>query len=34
MIPYNHLVYKFPYNLEDRKDYLLKLINDKVKFKP
>jgi hypothetical protein len=33
MIPFNHSVYKFPLNLEDRKDYLINLIKDKIKFK-
>lgn len=33
MIPKNHPKYPFPYNLEDRKDYLLDEINSIIKFK-
>jgi superfamily II DNA or RNA helicase len=33
MIPTNHPKYKFPYNLEDRVDYLINNIKEKIKFK-
>ena len=33
MIPSNHPTYKFPYNLEDRKDYIINNIKEKIKFK-
>lgn len=33
MIPSNHPIYKFPYNLEDRKDYIINDIREKIKFK-
>lgn len=33
MIPSNHPIYEFPYNLEDRKDYVIGKVNDKIKFK-
>lgn len=33
MIPKNHPIYKFPYNLEDRLEYYKKLISDQIKFK-
>jgi hypothetical protein len=33
MIPKNHKVYIFPYNLEDRKNYIINDIKDKIKFK-
>jgi ABC-type lipoprotein export system ATPase subunit len=33
MIPSNHPKYKFPYNLEDRKDYVINDIREKIKFK-
>lgn len=33
IIPSNHPVYKFPYNLEDRKDHILNKIKEKIKFK-
>jgi hypothetical protein len=33
MIPANHKIYKFPYNLEDRKNSILDRIKDKIKFK-
>lgn len=32
MIPVNHPILPFPLNLEDRKDYIIKQINDKIKF--
>ncbi len=31
-IPNNHLIYPFPYNLEDRVKYIKNKINDKIKF--
>nr|QBK89054.1 MAG: DEAD/SNF2-like helicase [Mimivirus LCMiAC02] len=31
-IPKNHLFYPFPYNLEDRVEYIKNEINDKIKF--
>ena len=33
MIPKNHPVYVFPYNLEDRKEYIVDSIKEKIKFK-
>lgn len=32
MIPANHPLFPFPYNLEDRKDYIIKKITDTIKF--
>lgn len=32
MIPKNHPVYPFPYNLEDRKDHIINDIKSKIKF--
>lgn len=33
MVPRNHPEYKFPYNLEDRKDYTINNIKENIKFK-
>jgi len=33
MIPKNHNIYPFPYNLEDRKNYIIDELKDKIKFK-
>jgi intein/homing endonuclease len=33
MIPKNHPSYPFPYNLFDRKNYIINLIKEKIKFK-
>ena len=33
MIPANHPTYKFPYNLEDRVDYILEKLSNAIKFK-
>jgi hypothetical protein len=33
IIPSNHPKYSFPYNLEDRVDYLISKINNEIKFK-
>jgi hypothetical protein len=33
MIPANHKIYPFPYNLEDRVDYIKSQLKDKVKIK-
>lgn len=33
IIPSNHPKYKFPYNLEDRKDHIVNSIKEKIKFK-
>ena len=33
MIPKNHKIYPFPYNLEDRKNYIIDDIKEKIKFK-
>ena len=33
MVPKNHKVYPFPYNLEDRKNYIIDELKDKIKFK-
>jgi hypothetical protein len=33
MIPANHKLYPFPYNLEDRKNNIITKIKDKIKFK-
>ena len=33
IIPFNHKKYKFPYNLEDRKDYIISNIKNKFKNK-
>ena len=33
MIPANHPKYKFPYNLEDRIDYITKTLKDTIPFK-
>ena len=33
MVPKNHPIHPFPYNLEDRIDYLQKIIKDNIKFK-
>lgn len=33
IIPSNHSVYPFPYNLEDRTEYIKRKISDKIKFK-
>ena len=33
MIPANHPTYKFPYNLEDRVQYILDKLNNAIKFK-
>ena len=33
MIPADHSLYKFPYNLEDRSEYIKNKIYDKIKFK-
>lgn len=33
MIPANHKIYEFPYNLEDRVEYIIKKIKEKIKFK-
>lgn len=34
MIPTNHTIYKFPYNLEDRVDYIINSIKNKVSINP
>jgi hypothetical protein len=33
MIPSNHPVYKFPYNLEDRVDFIIKKLKNQIKIK-
>lgn len=33
MIPKNHPIFPFPYNLEDRRDFTLMAIKEKIKFK-
>ena len=33
MIPVNHPKYKFPYNLEDRVDYIIDRIKSQIKYK-
>ena len=33
MIPYNHQKYNFPYNLEDRVQYIVDKLNNSIKFK-
>jgi hypothetical protein len=33
MIPSNHPIYKFPYNLEDRLDFIKKRIKKEIKIK-
>jgi hypothetical protein len=33
IVPSNHPKYKFPYNLEDRKDHIINGIKEKIKFK-
>ena len=33
MVPANHPTLKFPYNLEDRKDYTVNNVKEKIKFK-
>jgi hypothetical protein len=33
MVPKNHPNYQFPYNLEDRRDYIMKKLNDNIKVK-
>jgi hypothetical protein len=33
IVPANHPIYKFPYNLEDRKDYIINKLSEKIRYK-
>jgi len=33
IVPANHPKYKFPYNLEDRKDYIINKLSEKIRYK-
>lgn len=33
MVPKDHPIYRFPYNLEDRLEYYKKILSDRIKFK-